>query len=122
MNKGNPLASDSMRGGIFDQAHAVGPQVLEGLLEIIDFEANVMQARSSFSQKAGHAAVIGGGFDQFHLNRSRIQEGNQRLLVGYFLDARDLKAQDILPEAQRFLDVLDHNGDVFDAKDVGHVS
>src|SRR5690606_20434202 len=103
-----------------DQLDAARLQVGQRAADILDLQAQVVDAGPALLQKAGHAAVCGGWLEQLDLAVAGREERDDDLLLRDVLDALQCQAEHIPVKGRGFVNVGDDGGDVIDAFD-GHV-
>jgi hypothetical protein len=113
MNKGDPTMH-SLARGLVDEGHAVIPEPGEGRLDVVDLDADVMDALSSFFQVPGDASVFAQGLYQLEVALACRQEGDLDLLVRHFCDFFQGQPQGRLVRLQSFLEVANDDADVID--------
>src|SRR5436853_3626109 len=97
--------------------------LLQGRIDIVNFEADVMQPFAALLQKLYQARARCRRLDQLNLASTRAthrEEGNAYLLGWYFLDFAWYDTERVTVEAEGLLDIVDDDSDVVNA--FGHGS
>src|SRR5262245_19680596 len=103
---------------LVNQAGAASFQFVEFRIDVVDFDAKVMNSRAAFGQKLSDRGLLAGGFEQFDATFADRQHGDSHALILHDLDPIQFEAERIAPERERIIDrfygdaqVL--NGDLF---------
>lgn len=120
MNEGDPVATSSRPGNLIDQSISGSRCRSEGLVQIGDPVADMVNAGAPPGEESGDGAVGSLGFEQLHV---RLAEGKRddASSVGP-LRMSWSEAENVAIEGQRSLDTFDGYADMSDTRAVGHRS
>src|SRR5882672_11092727 len=107
MDEGDERASGADSRTLVDQAGAAGFQFREFRVDIVDFDAKVMNSRAAFGQKLSYWRFLAGGFEQFDAAFADRQHGDPYALILHHFDAFQFEAERVTPERQRLVDRFD---------------
>jgi len=106
----SPIGASLRR--VVDHLCARADDLLERRLNIIHFNAQVMQARAFFSQIFRHTARFVERRDQLNFTVTNRQKSDVHLLTLVMLHVMQGQTERVLPEIQRRIDILDHDGNM----------
>ena len=89
---------------LVNQAGAAGFQFVEFRIDVIDFDAKVMNSGAAFGQELPDRGLIAGGFEQFNAAFADRQHGDSHALILNNLDPFQFEAERVAPERERAFD------------------
>src|ERR1700720_1870380 len=96
--------------------------LLQCVIDIVDFETDMMQTFSTLPQKFQQVGIFRSRFDQFDLATTRTtqrQKSNPYLLADYLSYLARCNTQGVAIKCERLLDIAHNNGYVIDTS--GHI-
>src|SRR5205823_5332273 len=90
----------------------------DGDVEVLDLEADMVDARTALAQELGDAAVLAARAEQLEREAGDLERLVAKALVGDVLDRLELGAQHAREERARGVEVTDGNGDTLDLLDL----
>ena len=114
VDEGVFLAVAGGAGGFVDQLDLMSAQAGKGGPEVVDFEAEVVDAGAAPGQVAGDAALPIGGFEQFDLALAGGQEGYFDCFGRNVFYSFKGEPKGFYPEGLGFFKIGDDDGDVVD--------
>jgi hypothetical protein len=103
------------------QLQAFFPQMGQRFFDVVDLQADVVDALSPFPQELGFATVTRDGLHQFDLTFPGVKKGYSRFQVGPLLDFHQAEPQGLLIGYQCFFDVPDDDANVVDSLDQAYL-
>jgi len=97
------------------QASAVGFQFAEFRVDVVDFDAKVMNSGAALSQKLPDRSFLAGGFEQFDAAFADRQHGDPHALILHYLDPFQFEAERVTPERERAIDRFDGDAQMLNA-------
>jgi hypothetical protein len=113
MEEGNPLSLRSDPRSLVDQAKSGGPAPFEGLVQVVDSEADVMYARSAARDEPSDGRVGALGFEQLD-ERIACLEAADPGAVG-IIESGLGEAEDVAAEGQEVVEGAHGDADVRDS-------
>ena len=104
MNERDERASGADPRPLVNQAGAAGFQFAEFRVDVVDFDAKVMNSGAALSQKLPDRSFLAGGFEQFDAAFADRQHGDSHALILYYLDLFQFEAERVAPERERAFD------------------
>jgi hypothetical protein len=104
MNERDERASGADPRPLVNQAGAAGFQFAEFRIDVVDFDAKVMNSGAALSQKLPDRSFLAGGFEQFDAAFADRQHGDSHALILYYLDLFQFEAERVAPEHERAFD------------------
>jgi hypothetical protein len=100
---------------LINEGDIVGLKPVESSLDVIDFNADVMDALAPLLKEASDTSVSRGGTHQLDVGLTYWQEGNLHLLLSQLTHFAHRQAQRHFVHSQSFLDIVYGNADVVDS-------
>jgi len=103
MNKRYPGPARTIARHLVDQLDALGFQLCQSRLDVVDSNCDMMQALAALLDKLGNRAVRAGRFQQLDLCFANGKKRRPDFLFGNIFNPVQLNAQRALPECERLL-------------------
>lgn len=87
-----------------NQPHATSFQFAEFRMDVVDFDAKVMNSGAAFGYKLSDRGLGASGFEQFDATLADRQHGDANALIFHDLDALQFEAERVAPESESLLD------------------
>jgi hypothetical protein len=97
------------------QASAASFQFAEFRVDVVDFDAKVMNSGAALSQKLPDRSFLAGGFEQFDAAFADRQHGDPHALILHYLDPFQFEAERVAPERERAIDRFDGDAQMLNA-------
>ncbi len=113
MNKGYETV-DAPSRGLVDKADAAGAQVLQGLCDVGDGEADVVRSFASPREETGGTALVIGGGQELKSAGAGVEEGDFDAVGRGIEPLQKAEAEDAAVGCEGMVEALDDDADVVD--------
>src|SRR5262245_13307946 len=103
MDERDERASGADSRLLVNQAGAASLQFAQFRVDVVDFDAKMMNTRAAFGQKLSDGGITGAGFEQLDAAFADRQHGDSHALILHNLDLFQLESERVAPERERLL-------------------